>query len=52
MQTAALKAAVELGLFTAVADGQRTPAELAAKSGATERGMRILADCRVREDVR
>ncbi len=43
-QTAALKAAIELGLFTAVAEGQRTPAELAAKCGATERGMRILAD--------
>ena len=43
-QTAALKAAIELGLFTAVAEGQRTPAELAAKCGATERGMRMLAD--------
>lgn len=38
-QTAALKAAIELGLFTAVADGHRTIGELAAKCNASERGI-------------
>jgi ubiquinone/menaquinone biosynthesis C-methylase UbiE len=43
-KTAALKAAIELDLFTAIADGASTPAELAAKTGASERGARILSD--------
>jgi SAM-dependent methyltransferase len=43
-QTAALKAAVELDLFTAVGEGARTPAELAARCRASERGVRILCD--------
>jgi hypothetical protein len=43
-RSAAIRAAVELGLFTAVAEGADTPAALAARVGAAERGMRILAD--------
>lgn len=43
-RTAALKAAVELGLFTAVGAGHETPAALAAACGTAERGVRILAD--------
>lgn len=42
--TAALKAGLELKLFTAIGQAQATAAELAAKCGATERGIRILAD--------
>ena len=42
--TNALKTAVELGLFTAIHDGARKPAELAARLQATERGVRILCD--------
>jgi precorrin-6B methylase 2 len=43
-RSAALKAAIELDLFTAVGEGKRTPAELAARCAASERGVRILAD--------
>ena len=43
-QTAALKAAIELGVFTAIAGGASTTAEIAAKCGASERGTRILCD--------
>ena len=43
-KSAALKAAVELDVFTAIADGVATPAGLAAKCGAAERGVRILCD--------
>jgi ubiquinone/menaquinone biosynthesis C-methylase UbiE len=43
-QTAAIKAAVELDLFTAVGEGARTAPELAARCGASERGVRILCD--------
>ena len=43
-RSAALKAAVELDLFTAVGEGKRTPAELAPRCAASERGVRILAD--------
>src|SRR3954467_3923783 len=43
-RTEALKAAVELDLFTHVAAGRRTAAEVAAACGATPRGVRILAD--------
>ena len=42
--TAALKAALELKLFTAIGQSRATAAELAAECGATERGIRILAD--------
>ena len=43
-RSAALKAAVELELFTAVAEGNRDARSLAARCGASERGVRILAD--------
>jgi 2-polyprenyl-3-methyl-5-hydroxy-6-metoxy-1,4-benzoquinol methylase len=43
-RSAAVKAAVELDLFTAVAEGTDTPPALAKRVGAAERGVRILAD--------
>jgi hypothetical protein len=43
-ETEALKAAIELDIFTAIADGADTAASLAAKTGASERGVRILCD--------
>jgi ubiquinone/menaquinone biosynthesis C-methylase UbiE len=43
-RSAAIKAAVELDLFTAIAEGAHTPAEIAKKINAAERGVRILAD--------
>jgi len=42
--TAALKAAVELEIFTAVAEGNRTAQAIAERCGASERGVRILCD--------
>ena len=42
--TEALKAAIELDIFTAIAEGANTAKSLAAKTGASERGMRILCD--------
>src|SRR5947209_14373974 len=43
-RTAALSAALELDLFTAVGEGATTPEALATRIGAAERGVRILAD--------
>lgn len=43
-ETEALKAAIELDIFTAIAEGANTAASLAAKTGASERGARILCD--------
>lgn len=43
-RTEAMKAAVELDLFTHVAAGRHTAAELAAACGAAARGVRILSD--------
>ena len=43
-QTAALKAAIELDIFTAIGEGDDTTAKLAARSQAAERGVRILCD--------
>src|SRR5262245_59942043 len=43
-RTEALKAAVELGVFTAIAEGNDTPATIAARCGDAERGVRILCD--------
>lgn len=43
-RSAALKAAVELDLFTAVAEGNATPDAIARRCGAAERGVRILCD--------
>jgi 2-polyprenyl-3-methyl-5-hydroxy-6-metoxy-1,4-benzoquinol methylase len=43
-QTEAMKAALELEIFTAIAEGNTTPATIAARCGAAERGVRILCD--------
>ena len=43
-RTAALKAAIELELFTAIGEGKQTVPELAHRCGTSERGMRILCD--------
>ena len=43
-RTAALKAAIDLDVFTAIQDGAVTPALLAERRSASERGMRILCD--------
>lgn len=43
-QTAALRAAIELDIFTAIGEGATTAAAIATKSGASERGIRILCD--------
>jgi SAM-dependent methyltransferase len=46
-QTAALKTAIELEVFTAIGEGSDTAAALAARCGASERGLRILCDALV-----
>jgi ubiquinone/menaquinone biosynthesis C-methylase UbiE len=43
-RTAALEAALELEVFTAVGEGQQTAPEIAARCGTEARGMRILCD--------
>jgi SAM-dependent methyltransferase len=43
-QTEVIKGALELDLFTAIAEGNRSAAALAEKCNASERGMRILCD--------
>src|ERR671926_81805 len=43
-RTAAIRAALELGLFTAIGEGHSTAQEIAEKCGASERGTRILCD--------
>jgi SAM-dependent methyltransferase len=43
-QTEAMKAALELDLFTAIAEGNTLPDSLAARTGAHPRGVRILCD--------
>jgi ubiquinone/menaquinone biosynthesis C-methylase UbiE len=43
-QTEALKAAIELDVFTHIADGSSTVAEIAKRAKSSERGMRILCD--------
>ena len=43
-QTEALKAAVELEVFTAIAEGNGTAAAIAKRCGAAERGVRTLCD--------
>jgi SAM-dependent methyltransferase len=40
----ALKTAIELDLFTAIGEGNQTPASIAARCKASERGTRILCD--------
>lgn len=43
-QTAALKAALEMDLFTRIGEGTNTPHELAQRIDMDERGIRILSD--------
>ncbi len=43
-RTCSIKAAVDLELFTAIKEGHHTPPSLANRCGASERGMRMLAD--------
>jgi 2-polyprenyl-3-methyl-5-hydroxy-6-metoxy-1,4-benzoquinol methylase len=43
-RTAALKAAIELDVFTAIGEGANTAATLAKRCQAAERGMRMLCD--------
>ena len=43
-RSGALKAAVDLGLFTAIGGTPSTAAEVAARCGCPERGIRILSD--------
>src|SRR5258708_23642214 len=43
-RTEAIKAAIELSLFTAIAAGNSTAKEIAKTCGASERGTRILCD--------
>lgn len=42
--TAALRSGIELDVFTTIGGGSNTPALLAAKTGASERGLRVLCD--------
>lgn len=42
--SAAIRAAVDLEVFTAIAEGHTTPAALAERCNAAERGLRILCD--------
>ena len=43
-QSAAMRAAIELDVFTAIGEGLNTPAEIARRANASERGVRILCD--------
>jgi predicted O-methyltransferase YrrM len=43
-RSAAIRAAIELGLFTAIAHGANSAAVIAAKCKAAERGIRVLCD--------
>jgi 2-polyprenyl-3-methyl-5-hydroxy-6-metoxy-1,4-benzoquinol methylase/DNA-binding CsgD family transcriptional regulator len=43
-RSAAMKAAVELEIFTKIAEGNKTAKAIAAECGASERGVRILCD--------
>jgi 2-polyprenyl-3-methyl-5-hydroxy-6-metoxy-1,4-benzoquinol methylase len=43
-QTEAMKAAIELEIFTAIGEGNKTPATIAKRCQADERGVRILCD--------
>lgn len=45
--TAALKAAIELDLFTAIGVGHNTVSSLASRINGSDRGVRILCDCLV-----
>ncbi|MGE3467744.1 MAG: methyltransferase [Pyrinomonadaceae bacterium] len=42
--TAAVRAAIDLSIFTKIAEGAKTPGDIATAAGAAERGIRILCD--------
>lgn len=44
MRTEALKSAIELELFTAIGEGNTTPADIAKRCNASEKGIRVLCD--------
>ena len=44
LRTEALKAAIELEVFTAIGEGNTTPAEIAKRCEASEKGIRVLCD--------
>jgi O-methyltransferase/methyltransferase family protein len=44
MRTEALKAGIELEVFTAIGEGNTTPAEIATRCEASEKGIRVLCD--------
>jgi SAM-dependent methyltransferase len=44
MRTEALKAAIELEVFTAIGEGNTTPADIAKRCNASEKGIRVLCD--------
>ena len=44
MRTEALKAGIELEVFTAIGEGNTTPAEIANRCQASEKGIRVLCD--------
>ncbi len=46
-RSAALKAAIDLDVFTAIGEGALTPSALGGRCGASPRGIRILCDCLV-----
>jgi 2-polyprenyl-3-methyl-5-hydroxy-6-metoxy-1,4-benzoquinol methylase len=50
-RSAALKAAIELDIFTRISRGSQTASELAQTIGATERGVRILCDYLVLQNL-
>ncbi|HEU5131478.1 MAG TPA: methyltransferase dimerization domain-containing protein, partial [Pyrinomonadaceae bacterium] len=43
-RTEALKAAIELEVFTAIGEGNATAAQIAKRCQASEKGMRVLCD--------
>lgn len=43
-RSATIKAAIDVDIFTAIKEGNQTPAALASRCKASERGMRMLAD--------
>jgi len=44
MRTEALKAGIELEVFTAIGEGNTTPAEIAKRCQSSEKGIRVLCD--------
>lgn len=50
-QSAVLNSAIELGVFTAIAEGAATATQIAEKCAASERGIRILCDSLVTDQL-